>query len=395
MSKKVLFAGNMNNYFLSNVRHLRNVGVDAHLMVLGNDPELFMPWADAFDFSWREYTRRVSWGEPTDLMGIDLREVERDLAPYDFVFACGAVPAIMWRLGRRLDAFAPYGSDLMEMTVPQLRQPGKGGWKSVAMLAYAQRKGIAETRASLGAPAVPLDNMLKKIGFRGKRLPFALAPLFADELNPEIVERFADRSVFLHEFQRVRADSDVMLFHPSRHIWGKAFVPFSSKDNDKLIRAFARMVHGYPDVRFSLVMFEYGRDVAASRALVEALGVAHRVLWCPTLDRKEIFMGLALSDIQCAEFADSWLFGAAIIEALAMKKPLLSNRLDSDYQGTYPELYPMMNAATEDEIYAQLVAYVQNPAHFRAMGEKAHGWFRRHVIEEPIGQMIDLVNNGP
>jgi len=389
---RVLFACNANNHFFSTVRHLRDVGVDARLLILANEDAIFAPSEDTFDRDYQAYTSWASWGDPMRYAVTSADCIRRDLDDCDFLVGCGSVPAFAHKIRKQLDCFIPYGSDLMELPRTVLQRTSLAGAPSLWQFPRAQAHAIAHARYIGGAIATPFEVEMARLGVKGRRIAVAIPPLYATDFGPDSAAKHYAKSSWFAEFARVRASADVMIMHHARHIWASEcrYSALAAKGNDKLIRAFARAVKALPDVRLRLAMFEYGPDVDASVQLVEQLGIATHVAWFPRMGRKEILTGLSLADIACGEFFHSWIFGGTIIESLALAKPLLGHRIDSLYTDTYSELYPMMNAYSEDEIYAQIRAYVDSPEPFRAMGKAGHAWFRTHVIERPLQTLIAM-----
>jgi glycosyltransferase involved in cell wall biosynthesis len=376
---KIGFVGNMNNHFFAAVRHLRDVGIDAELVMHADDPEHFHPSYDTFSRNFIDFTKTVYWGAPTKFSSVSPKEIEQSLARYDRLVVTGSAPAFLHRIGRAADVFIPYGSDLAEMPFFGLAQPKKGALASLLTFPYHQRRGIQKAHTLAGAYAAQFDRVFTVLNAGGKRDWFPIPPLYAGEFSPENVPNLYGRSAWYHEFKRVRESCDILLFHHTRHIWKSNATELSHKGNDKLFRALARTIAKYPDVRYHLICLEYGPDVEASRELIEDLGIARNVTFFPLMGRKELFVGISLSDIVCAEYAVSWNFGGTIIEGIAMAKPLLHYRNDALYEKS--ELFPIMNAFTDEEMAAHLGVYTTSPAPIKADAQDAYQWFNRHIIE--------------
>jgi hypothetical protein len=376
---KVGFVGNMNNHFFAAVRHLRDIGIDAELVIHANDPDHFHPSQDSFSRKFIDFTQTVYWGAPMRFSAVSPKEVEATLARYDRLVVTGAAPAFLHRIGRSADVFIPYGSDLAEMPFFGIARPQKGALASPLTFPYHQRRGIQTARTLAGAYAAQFDRLFDVLETEGKRDWFPIPPLYAGEFSPENVPNLYGRSAWYHEFKRVRESCDVLLFHHTRHIWKSSVTKLSLKSNDKLFRALARTISKYPDVRYHLICLEYGPDVEASRELIEELGISRNVTFFPLMGRKELFVGIALSDIVCAEYAVSWNFGGTIIEGIAMAKPLLHYRDDSLYK--QEELFPIMNAFTDEEMAAHLDAYTTSPAPIKADAQRAYQWFKTRIID--------------
>lgn len=388
---KVAFVCNMNNHFFSMVRHLRDKGIDAHLLILNNEDRQFHPSWDSFDLDYQRYTKFLTWGDHNKLTSVSKRTIRSDLAGFGFIFTCGSVPGYMNYAGLRADVFIPYGSDLAELPFFILQPPRRGALTSPLRFPIHQRNGIREARFLGGAYTPQFEDLFSRINARGKRVAIPVAPLYGGAFNPEKITSFYDRSTWFHHFKRIREASDFVLFHHARHIWTPAYGAMSQKGNDRLIRGFAGFVKSNPKLRASLIMLEYGPDVENSRALIAELGIQENVAWFPLMARKEVLLGASISDIVCGEFAQSWNFGGTIIEGIALAKPLLHYRKDSMYPKE--DLFPVLNAYSADEMTAAMERYMANRDECNQMGREAHNWFRTRIIEGSIDRYADLVLN--
>lgn len=379
---RVLFVCNMNNHFFSVVRHLRDVGIEAHLLRLKGEPLHFHPSYDTFDLSYQAYTKAAPWGEPSLYSAVAPADIRRFLTRFPFIVGCGPTPAFMEAAGMRLDMFIPHGSDLAEMPFFRPSSPTRGAVSSVVRFPMAQRRGIRHARFNGGAYTPQFEETFAQIGAEGKREAFPIPPVYANDFNADRIDAFYGRSNWYEDFRKIRESNDVIVFHHSRHIWKSRATPISKKGNDKLIRGFAKAVAAHPDVRFGLVMLEYGPDVEPSMQLIRELGIEKNVHSFPLMARRELFVGISLADIVCGEFAISWNFGGTIIEGIAMAKPLLHYRDDSMYPEE--ERFPVMNVNTDEDIFRALSDYVVRPKHYQAMGREAHAWFKSYIVDRSM-----------
>jgi glycosyltransferase involved in cell wall biosynthesis len=387
---KVACIGNTNNNLFSLARYLRDRGVETDLLLLDNETEHFHPSADAFDRDFETYTRGVPWGSAYHLHGVPADRIRADLAPYDFLIGCSSAPAATHRIGRPLDIFIPFGGDLYAWPFFRIVNPRH----QIAYCRFnrAQRLGIRAARwISMAATNDETEAVLRRIGFHGERLVFGVPMVYTPLYNPEGIARCYGRSPWYHEFRRLREAYDLLVFHHGRHIWKHAPDRFSWKGTDRLLRGFAMFLRDAAGPRAGLVTFEYGSDVHASRDLVSELGIADHVHWFPRMTRKEIMVGLSLADIATGEFHHSWLACGTIYEALAMAKPLLHYRADRLYEGRVPELYPLMNARSAEEIATALGDFLQRPEYYRAMGRRGRDWFQRHAVDEPLEAYLRVI----
>lgn len=387
---KVALFGNMNNILFSMARYLRDRGVDAHLFLFDDESSHFHPSADTFDLKFQAYTTQLPWGHALKVASTKPLEIARVAGGFDRLIGCGTAPAYLDKIGRGLDIFVPYGGDVFELPF-RLQHLSRLQPRASAESLLRQRRGIRRARTILVDGSVAYEQALNRLSARGQRLrvalPFPHVPTYA----PDVLAHNHVRGQWYPDLKALRERSDVMVFHHARHIWGDAYGHAQAKGNDKLIRGFAKAHRLRPDARLSLVMCEYGPEVARSRALVGQLGLDAHVLWLPQTQRKELMLALSLADIGCGEFSVSWLSGGTIYETLTAGKPLLHHRDDALYARDFPELYPMMHANTSEQVCEHLVRYIDNPAPFLAMGEAGRQWHMKYAVEQPMRAVMDLL----
>lgn len=387
---KIAFVGNMNNWFFSVVRLLRDRGVDAHLFMAGNEGMMFHPSFDTFDLDYRDYTHDLPVGDPLALHSVSPHAIRSALAPYDLVVGCGAMPAFAEKAGFPLDVFWAYGSDLMELPFRHPGLPRRDTLRAFADVRFFQRRGIRRSRAHVGIFELEHERALDRIGTQGVRTGIPVPPLYPKAFAPDRIAHTRKRSTWATEFERIRGGCDVLVYHAARHVWSSRTTPLNYKANDALLRGFARAQHAHPDVRMSMVCHEFGQDVLASKELCAQLGITRSVHWLPPMARKDVMCGVSQADIAATEFANSWNFSGVIAEALAVGVPVLQNRRDSDYPSK--DLYPMLHATNADDIALRLSEYVAAPDAARAKGAAAGAWFQREIMQAPLDRWEALLN---
>lgn len=390
---KVACIGNMNNNLFSLTRYLRDEGIDAELLLFGDEQSHFHPSADSFTREYESFVQQLTWSAlPSGFAGISLKEIENTLNTYDFIIGCGAAPAFLNRIGRPLDMFIPYGSDLYRIPFFQLSGVP---WKKIHRyyaLARNQRKGIQETRyVSLDATNEDFEEVLTSLHINGSRLKVACPFLYVPQYSDEDFLVHMRRSPHYESFKSIRQKHDLVVFHQSRHEWSSPNNRWTYKRNDKLIRGFAQFVSEAKGSNPCLIMFEYGTDVQASKQLVADLKLESHVRWFPQMPRKDIIVGIHHSDIGAGEFNMSWLSYGVIYEIMAMGKPVMHFRDDSLYSESYPELYPMAHAREAEEIRDVLLDIVKRPAYYRQLGEDGKRWFMKYAIQGPLEAYFKII----
>ena len=138
---KIGLIGNMNNNSFALMRHLRDLGSDAHLLLFANDGaednnEYFRPDADTWEYQkWSKFVHQTkipnapiaAFNFPFSnvfelsarLKGLNnipkldyqvgpvsKKIIRRSLESYDRLIGCGISPAALHRVGKRLDYFS-------------------------------------------------------------------------------------------------------------------------------------------------------------------------------------------------------------------------------------------------------------------------------------------------
>ena len=389
---KIACIGNMNNTFFSIVRYIRDRGVDAHLLLLdkGEFPH-FHPSRDSYDLEYQKFTKTLPWGNPIDFLKTPRERVRKSMEDYDFLIGCNSAPAFLRKIGRPLDIFIPFGGDIVENPFFKFyKNPEKQ--LNYLLFSRCQRAGIGNARyLSMDETNDDVEKIVRRLKIKGKRLKMAAPFLYTPVYNPLAISGYYDRSSWYKEFKKIRENHDVIVFHHSRHIWKNVSDKISYKGNYKLVRGFALFLKGGTRSNPCLVMFEYGCDVSETKKLVSELGIERYVKWFPQIDRKEIMIGISLSDIGAGEFGMSWLSYGVIYEIMAMGKPVMHHREDGLYRGLYPELYPMIHANTQEEVARALTDYVSRKDYYKKMGEDARVWFQRYAVDQPINEYLGII----
>lgn len=378
----------MNNNFFALVRLLRDRGVDAELVMLENELEHFGPSCDTFDESFREYTHRVAWGDIRRFGATRGGDVAASVAPYDQIVACGAAPGFLAKARRRADVFAPYGTDVTDYPFLRLVRPRH--LASNIAFRLAQRRGIRAAGTLLYDESNPdMARIVARLGYAGPRLNAAVPMIYTPLYDPATLPRHYGASPVHERFLEIRAEHDVVVFSSNRHIWTHPDRYNWDKGTERLLRGFAEFVRTCPDARGALVLFEYGVDVPDSKRLVEELGIGANVFWFPVMPRRDLMVGLSLADFGVGELAHSFVACGTIFESLALAKPLIGYRDETDLDAS--TLYPMVNVRTASEIASALREFMQRPASFRAVGSAGRAWLQRHGIDGPLDAILQAL----
>lgn len=380
---KVALLGNMNNNHFALVRYLRDRGIDAELLLYENEIAHFHPSCDTYDLGYMGYTRQLNWGASTSFLTTNAQTVAKDVAGYDVLIGAGMAPAYLNKAGIRLDIFAPYGGDLWVETKYRVVAPQR--LASVWAAARSQRKGIRNAHVfHMGSTNEIYEREWERYRGTSERWLEGLPMVYSGSYQPEMLNKILTQTHWGNEFKAIRAESDLMVMYQGRHLWQTGTDDANHKGTQRFIRAWAELRRKRPNLRMRLVTLEYGRDVMASRKLIEELGIADTVVWMPKMFRKDLMAGVMLCDIVAAEFQHSWTMSGVMYEALVGSKPILAHRNDALYPGQH--LYSIMNAREPDEITAQLEAYVNDPTPFVAMGRAGRDWYDHEISDRAVSK---------
>ncbi|MBT1700918.1 glycosyltransferase [Fulvivirgaceae bacterium PWU4] len=386
---KVALLGNMNNILFNLTRYLRDEGYDAHLFIFPSEPAHFHPQADTFDAGYTEYVHRLTWGNPFDLMTTPVSTIKKDLDGFTRFIACGTGPAYLAKAGITVDLLAPYGSDLYELPFFKLVRPTK--LLHYLIFTFYQKMGIREARNLTVADNADLfTRTLAKLRFKGKRLMSGLPFVYTQQYAPDKIKDNSANSQHYASFKKIRDAHDLVIIHNSRHCWKNEPDPISLKDNDKLFRGLAIVLTRRPGVKIAIVTFEYGHDVEASKALCRELGIEKHVFWFPLMPRKELMLGMSLSDVVAGEFRNSWFTYGVVFEAMALAKPVMHYREDSLYKEM--ELYPMIYAKETEDIVAALTAAIDDKTKLENIGKEAKDWYERNITKQSLRDVAEILD---
>jgi glycosyltransferase involved in cell wall biosynthesis len=383
---RIALVDNMNNNFFALARYFRALGIDADLFLIPDSSlSHFAPDKDTWlnlansswikwfpvSYNWRSYLKPVS------------KSVRSAFSQYDKVIACGPAVGLLYRAGIGVDLFVPYGSDLFNSPfLSKANLPSNIFRIPISYLislrrAYLQRKGIqGATYIISNANWKIAQDAIDLLGCSTTSLPRVM--VFKEELPSNAFSRF----LFFHQH-------DFVVFSPTRHLWKTNAEPLpdfevhgGAKRNDKLIRAFSRIVKDRVFENPILVFCDYGSDVLHSKALIQELEIESYVRWLPLMSRRELIAGISMASFVADQFREgmSATSSGTTNEALAYGTPVITNTdgaiLDEDdpYYGC-----PILQALSEEDIYVHLRSYPQNPQVFKDLREMSVKWFDNNL----------------
>lgn len=397
MKKRIALIGNMNNNFFALARYLEK-SYQVDLILLCTEQAHFLPENDSFEIQNFNIVESRLSQLPSEFFGNNINYIFKLLSHYDYTIGCGPAPAYMSRINKSLDLFIPYGSDIYYIPfIPVLLKKGIKRLIKEQFFKYHQKRGIIKSsQVMMDYTNQSYEFLFEKLYIDKKRFfnnpPF----LYIHEFNSLSIKDNYSKSKFYSKFAKLREENDFLIFHHSRHEWNKnniieVEIDNHTKGNNKLIQGFASYLKN-SNLKAHLILFEYGSCVELSKKLINTLNIENYVTWMPLMPRKEIMVGISLCDIGVGELDSSYFSYGAIYEFLAMSKPVIHYRIDSEFEEYYPEMYPMYSANTAEQVEKYFMDYELNPSTFAKTGDRANKWFLKYAIEKPLNVINKLIN---
>lgn len=146
---------------------------------------------------------------------------------------------------------------------------------------------------------------------------------------------------------------------------------YESKNNDLFLLAFANFISDSQIKNVELTIVEYGKDIAATRALVRNIGLTECVKFHPIVPKQDILTFLNNHDILIGEFyKHNVSIGGSGLEALQLRKPFLNGGwIVSDKKQRLRSKPPIYFCNTETDIRQTLTNLIIN-GHDPLSGER-------------------------
>ena len=372
------------------MRYLREFGLDAHLLMYNKEAAHFHPTHDTWEWGkWAAYVRKLSFSNGgLDSLLANRASLLRQLEGFDFYIGNGIAPVLFKRMGRTLDLFIPYAEGVEFIIEHHFRWMHLKSSASSFLKKYLMESSLrSSVKAIVTANLHPHSrNTYKKLGLSPINIP--ILGLYV-EPAPDVVS-FPAR--VRHSINRMRSSSLVVLSHVS-HFWKNLPVPHFmggvGKRNNWLVQGFAEYVKAVSNSDAVLCLFEYGRDVAQTRSLVEELKIEKQVVWFPKMSRREIMCLLPYADVGGSEFAGMY-WGGCGWEFLASGVPMFHQLSDPDqYESTEMPLPPFFNVRSPTEICQVLLE--NDRESLRDTGGACKKWFDKYQGYSLAKRYVELI----
>ena len=379
---RIAFYGDVNNNYFSFMRHLRDLGVDAHLFLYKDQDTLQPRWApqsDTYEWDkWKDYVHhtqcRPHW---LNLVFNNNKILKKDFDDFDILFISGFAAALFARAGIQPDYYLPYsiGFEIIN------RVPRKGLKGLIdRFVVYWQTLDVKSAKKTI----LSFGNSQSKARAQELGLAYEFYTSVPMVYPDSAINGFFGDSVLNGIIDNINASDFVVSCHV-RHDWKHIDEPFPelkgvvySKRTDILIRGFAKYLKHCSSKNPKLLFAEYGPHIAESKALIAELGITNRVYWYPELKRKQIMQFLPKVDVTGGEFADACLTGGVVLESLASGKPLLNamSISNEEYlaQSGMP-LPPIIPCSTVENVCDALIDLETDKEKRQRIGQQSKEWF--------------------
>ncbi|MSQ42772.1 MAG: hypothetical protein EXR45_00980 [Chloroflexi bacterium] len=174
---------------------------------------------------------------------------------------------------------------------------------------------------------------------------------------------------------RQATGAELLFLCPTRHEWSNAF---DSKRSDRVLRAFAAYIRNPDHPRAALILCRWGRDVRASDALIDELGITSQVVWKAPMHKIRLRDHYQACDVVLDQFHEAvGTFGTVTAEGLSCALPVIMYFNPAVHEWCLPEMPPIQSALTEDEIAARLSELAMDAPRRHAIGRASRDWMIR------------------
>ena len=191
-------------------------------------------------------------------------------------------------------------------------------------------------------------------------------------------ERFlANDDTRLHQHFNITPD-DLVILAPARQNW-------DIKSNDKVIRAFAKLVKTEKQYNFTLMLCDWGQHRDKTRDLIKQYNINKNVTFYPPVPKKTSAKMMQMADIVVDQFKLG-TFGGITPEAMSCGKPLLVHYQSEIHEWCFNSHPPVLNATNSDDIYRHFKELASSKEYRQELGEKGRAWVQQ---EYSVNQLVE------
>jgi glycosyltransferase involved in cell wall biosynthesis len=171
-----------------------------------------------------------------------------------------------------------------------------------------------------------------------------------------------------------------IIFSPTRQHWKDKSGSWT-KGNDILLRAAALVAAEGYDFRLHLVA--WGKELEDSRALISELGIADKIVWLETMQKRELWRAYCTAHAVADQFVLPALGGVGF-EAMALGRRLITALDAGQLKHFFGEAPPCLAASTVAECAEQLRRVMSDPEDRAGLGLAAQRWMRTYHSAQRI-----------
>jgi hypothetical protein len=378
---RVALIGNMNNNYFALMRYMRDMGVDAELLMYEGEGAHFAPENDTWEIEkWKPYIKQTNLNSGLgQYLKLSAKEIRNVFEGYDHYIGCGFTPAYFYKAGLQLDLFTPYCVGI-EYTY-RITKTKPAHYIKEKIEAYYQNKGLKNNTKQIGT--IDEESRLKanKIGVQTVPLPMLM---IYNKGN------YTATDVILNEtIEKLKQHYPVVFSHVSHYPVGSKTNDI--KRNDILIKGFAEFVKKNKHTPL-LVLLEYGEGVEQSKLLIRELGIENRVMWLPLMSRKVIMQLLQYVHFGGGEFGGA-IWGGTGWEFMANGVPFFqyvdmsSEEFEAKTKLKTPDFFNVKNSASIAEV---LCKYSDDKDSTILVGKSLKNWFDKNGGQDLAAKYINL-----
>jgi glycosyltransferase involved in cell wall biosynthesis len=142
-------------------------------------------------------------------------------------------------------------------------------------------------------------------------------------------------------------------------------------------------------------MIAWGRDLDATRDLIERLGVEGKIQWLDPMRKQDLWRTYLSSHAVLDQFVLP-SFGGVTFEALALGCRVITNVDFAAAQRFFSEAPPVYSASTESEIYAMLERIILDRNDLAGVGDAGAEWIRHyHSAKRIVELQLEIYRKFP
>ena len=369
----------MNNNNFSLLRYLHYLGYTESYLYLFKDEILhFSAESDTYYINkWKKFINQMPFynGNIINyLLFLKKQKIYNLLKGYDIYLGTGFAPALFYKANLHLHFFSPYAVGIEFIYKFSWRF---SLWKTLksfkslinSIYYHYQIQGLKHNTGSL----ISLDRdcmyVAEKLGLIN--IPLGIPVLYDLENQTNITDALIEKF-------RIRLSSfKFVVYSHVSHNYIEMPALWDIKKNYITIEAFANFINHNKILNSVLVLHEYGKDVAISKAQIKRLDIEEYVIWIPLLQRKQLMPLLSMATIGVTEFGGI-MWGGTGYEFISKGVPFIhyfnisNKKFELDFKMKKP---PFFDTKDVYEISSIFFKYYSNPELLGPIKQELLSWF--------------------